>query len=246
VTRTVPNPVECLAQADLLLLGAGLLRPVDAEAFAAVRAGEAKELAVRSRLADRPGGTAALDEVLAAAAATDPGSWSDERSRLFEGASVCPPNETAFIRRDKGAVLADVCGFYRAFGLELAPEAGEKADHAVTELEFAAMLLVLLARARDAGESEAERVTERALHAFARDHLDEWLPAFCERLVESTVLPVYAATARLLAESLETVIERHALPRAVRVAWPGPSADPGTPYECGMVPPCEARAATGT
>jgi TorA maturation chaperone TorD len=238
--------VECLAQADLLLLGARLLRAGAAEEYAGIEPGELEELAVRSGLADRRDGAGALEAVLAAAAATDVESWSDEHSRLFEGASVCPPNETAFIRRDKGAVLADVCGFYRAFGFELAPEAGEKADHAVTELEFTAMLLVLLARARESGDGEARLVTEHALQAFARDHLDEWFPAFTERLAETTVLPLYRDVARLLAGCLDTVVERHDLPRAVPCACPASSTDAGTPYECGMVPPCEVRAATGT
>ncbi|MGQ0721528.1 MAG: TorD/DmsD family molecular chaperone [Candidatus Eiseniibacteriota bacterium] len=244
MTRT--EPLEALAQADLLLLAARLLRATSPDAFATVAAGDVRELATRSRLVDRPEAMRALEETVAAARSTGPELWSDEHSRLFEGSTACPPNETAFVRRDKGAVLADVCGFYRAFGFELSPDVGEKADHAVTELEYTAMLLVMLARAREAGDREAELVTSGGLAAFVRDHLDEWLPAFCEHLAETTTLPVYRGVAGLLGETLETLIERHSLPRAVP-SHPTPClADSGTPYECGMVPPCAAPSSTGT
>jgi TorA-specific chaperone len=244
--RTHTDPVEALAQADLLLLVARLLRAPSPAAFPPVAAGDVKELAARSGLAGRHEGTCALQEALAAARATEPDLWSDERSRLFEGSTACPPNETAFVRRDKGAILADVCGFYQAFGFELAPEAGEKADHIVTELEFTAMLLVMLARAHEAGDGEAESVTRSALAAFVQDHLDEWAPAFLHRLAQVTTLPLFREVARLMGASLETVIERQGLPRAEPCESAPGLDDSGTPYECGMVPPCGPPLPTGT
>jgi TorA maturation chaperone TorD len=237
VNATTNSALETLAQADLLFLAARALRVTSARALALPDAAEAWELAERSGLTARPDGAAALGGLIEAAGAADPASWSDERTRLFEGNLLCPPNETAFLRRDRGAILADVCGFYRAFGFDLAPEAGEKADHIVTELEFTAMLLVLLARARERGNVDAEIVTREALAGFVRDHLDEWVAAFCEKLGETTAFPLYRAAATVLREAFETVIERNGLPRATLVAPAACMGEGGTPYECDAVQP---------
>ena len=233
MSATTTIALETLAQADLLLLAARALRVTSAQGLVLPDAAEARELAERSGLAARPGGAAALGSLFDAASAADAASWSDERTRLFEGNLLCPPNETAFVRRDRGVILADVCGFYRAFGFELAVEAGEKADHVVTELEFTALLLVLLARARERGSAEAEAVTLEALASFVRDHLDEWVPSFCNRLAETTTLPLYRAAAVMLRDALETVIERNGLARAEPVPHPPRAGETGTPYECG-------------
>ena len=55
--------------------------------------------------------------------ATPVDDWIAEHNRLFEGGVTCPPNETAYVRRDKGVILADINGFYRAFGFEPAEDA---------------------------------------------------------------------------------------------------------------------------
>ena len=238
MSGTRPTTTERLAQADLLLwIARGLAPPVDAPpAEWVLDERELAELARGSGLAARAG-TALLQRVAASVRATTVERRRGEHARLFEAGQVCPPNETAYVRRDKGAIIADIAGFYRAFGFTIAPGPGEKNDHVVAELQFAALLLVLAAGAQGRGESGNEQVTARALASVAEDHLDAWLEAFCERLGATTELPVYAGLADLLRRSWELVVESNALPHAAAVADAAIRPDGGTPYECGM---CEA------
>ncbi|MCZ7582039.1 MAG: molecular chaperone TorD family protein [Deltaproteobacteria bacterium] len=101
-----------------------------------------------------------------------------EHNRLFLGNVICPINEAGYIRRDKGAILADAAGFYRAFGFSLPDDAGERVDHLVGELEFLALLRVMSANARIAGHADEARVADEAASDFVADHLGEWLPLF--------------------------------------------------------------------
>ncbi len=93
--------------------------------------------------------------------------------------------------------MADVAGFYRAFGAEAHGPAAERVDHAGCELEFLAFLgakrLALVAEERD-----DEARTCRAIEdLFLRDHLGRWLPAFCRNIAGTTAAPFYAALGRL-------------------------------------------------
>ncbi len=72
-------------------------------------------------------------------------AWRYEWNRLFEGTVICPINETAYVRRDKGMIISDICGFYNAFGFEPDQHSAEKADHLSCELEYVALLLVMMA-----------------------------------------------------------------------------------------------------
>jgi TorA maturation chaperone TorD len=71
--------------------------------------------------------------------------------------------------------LADVSGFYRAFGVE---PIGERPDHLSVELEFMYVLALKEMRARP--EDESFHVTRGAERAFLRDHLAVWVPALAQ------------------------------------------------------------------
>jgi TorA maturation chaperone TorD len=160
-----------------------------------------------------------------------------EHSRLFEGVVACPVNETAYIRRDKGAIIADVCAFYRAFGLERAEHFGEKADHLRCELDFVSTLLMMLARAKADNLLEQSAITLDALSAFMGDHLGEWFYPFCDRLSACAQHPFYGflgLTMRAIWGELwfgAGVSGATASDDPVPVP---PIPDEGTPYECGM------------
>jgi hypothetical protein len=81
--------------------------------------------------------------------------------------------------------LADVAGFYKAFGVEVDPE-GLRVDHLVTELDFMK------------GEGEHAQICHDASRVFLRDHLVRWAPALGERLAEGDSHPVYRAAGRVL------------------------------------------------
>lgn len=111
----------------------------------------------------------------------------------------CPAYETAFSARhvfQQSAHQADIAGFYRAFGVE--PRA-ERPDHLATELEFAYLLALKEAHAREQREAEHVRVTRDATRAFLRDHLARWAPLIAGRVANWMPGTPYAAAARALA-----------------------------------------------
>lgn len=75
--------------------------------------------------------------------------------------------------------MADIAGFYRAFGFEAS---GERPDHVVPELEFLALLLMKEAYARISGDAEGAEVCASARGKFVAQHLGEWLPDFAGRV----------------------------------------------------------------
>lgn len=93
--------------------------------------------------------------------------------------------------------LADISGFYRAFGFEVS---GDRPDHIVPELEFVALLCAKEAYARLAGEEEGARVCGEARRKFLTEHLCEWLPEFSQRISERGPHPAL--------ETLTTIIDR--------------------------------------
>lgn len=78
--------------------------------------------------------------------------------------------------------LADISGFYLAFGLAFAPEGSVRLDHIGCELEFVEFLCLKEAWAVEAGNQEMEEVTRQALRKFTRDHIGRFGMAFAAAL----------------------------------------------------------------
>jgi len=76
--------------------------------------------------------------------------------------------------QQRTALLSDVMGFYRAFGV--APDR-QRPDHLCCELEFLHVLSLKEARARQAGKSEQAEVCADARRKFLAEHLQPWIPA---------------------------------------------------------------------
>jgi TorA maturation chaperone TorD len=132
----------------------------------------------------------------------------------------CPPYETeyhpseAFFRAQQ---LADVAGFYRAFGLETARTAPERPDHLAVELEFMAFLLLKerLARApagHNPAAAEQAGVCAEAGRNFFRDHLAWWVPSFATGLRRKAERGFYAAVSEALAALLPAERARLGVP----------------------------------
>ena len=100
----------------------------------------------------------------------------------------CPMNEIEYgdIKADplfQPHRLADLGAFYRAFGLEVVDDAGERLDHICLELEFMSVLAAKEAFALERNLSGEERAVCRdAQKKFLREHLGRWTPAFTRRL----------------------------------------------------------------
>ena len=99
----------------------------------------------------------------------------------------------------KGNVLADLAGFYLAFGL--ARVDGDMADHVAVELEFYAVLLARQARLAASGDAEGREIVEDARRKFLADHLGRFVPAIAARVAGSEAYgPAFAWAARLVDE----------------------------------------------
>jgi TorA maturation chaperone TorD len=234
---TRADKIALLAQADWLLLiaplftlpSAGLLDKV------AIESAELQELLDKSGIPNAEKLMTTFQAIQQQIQTLPLDTWSEEYNRLFECSAPCPINETGWVRRDKGTILADIAGFYRAFGLELAEAASEKVDYLVGELEFVAMLLVMLAKATEQDNAvEVTPITHNALSSFSSDHLGEWLPSFCERLSQLTVLPLYQQLAQLLQLTWAGIVTVNRLPVSDENIQEVLD-EKGTPYECGMV-----------
>jgi TorA maturation chaperone TorD len=141
--------------------------------------------------------------------------------------SSCPPYEIEYInskldfQRSNG--LADISGFYRAFGLEIAQQHPERADHIVLELEFMAFLAGL-ERAADGGrdrDAERREICRAAQTRFLREHLAWWAPALGKLLVHHSPEGYYGAVGRFLAALVP--VERALLGVQVHEQRPTPS-----------------------
>jgi DMSO reductase family type II enzyme chaperone len=96
--------------------------------------------------------------------------------------------------------MADVAGFYKAFGVE-AESSGERPDHIAAELEFMNLLAVKECIAlQEEGAGEHADVCRNAARAFLRDHLARWAPRLGQRLASAAVDPVYRTAGRLLGD----------------------------------------------
>lgn len=96
--------------------------------------------------------------------------------------------------------LADISGFYGAFGLKLADTNVERHDHISTELEFMSFMILRIANEND---PEKRGVLEDAAKKFLNDHLGRWAPVFGEMLATKGRGGLYAELGALLKEFAE-------------------------------------------
>lgn len=124
----------------------------------------------------------------------------------------CPPYEAEYDQANlfqKTQTLADIAGFYRAFGLETAAALNERADHASVELEFMQFLCFKEARATALGEAPERAEHSRAAQArFLELHLGGWGRGFAQRLRRIACSGPYAELAALLGAFLAAEVKR--------------------------------------
>jgi TorA maturation chaperone TorD len=72
--------------------------------------------------------------------------------------------------------LADIQGFYKAFGLDISEEEKERCDHISVEFEFLQFLLYKHAYALEHDGNEKAVICEEALKKFMKEHVGRWVP----------------------------------------------------------------------
>lgn len=75
--------------------------------------------------------------------------------------------------------LADIAGFYRAFGMAVT---GNRPDHVVAQLEFLALTVLAEAEATEHGDIERAQIAADATRSFVRDHIGGWIDAWAARV----------------------------------------------------------------
>jgi TorA maturation chaperone TorD len=151
------------------------------------------------------------------------GTQAAEYDRVFGLviAKECPPYETEYYPAaetfQRSQQLADIAGFYRAFGIDPSLSLPERPDHIALELEFMAFLITKkrLALAADKSDScgiEQALICDDASRKFFADHLAWWVPAFALGLRHKAAGGLYAAVADVLAAWVPAERERLNIP----------------------------------
>jgi TorA maturation chaperone TorD len=137
-----------------------------------------------------------------AARGADAEATAQEYVFLFDREARCPPYEGAWgdapQMAGKSALLADIAGFYAAFGLEPSAVHPDAEDHIAPECEFMSALCLKEAYALAEGMTEGLEVTGRAQASFLGEHLGRWAETFAGAVKEATPLPYYGVLADLL------------------------------------------------
>ncbi len=129
------------------------------------------------------------------------GEWN----ALFSTSLKAPANETAYELDKAGrkaSELADIEGFYKAFGIEVKPPV--EPDSIVAELEFMSYLLMKKLHLQKAGLKEGVEVVEKAYRSFFKDHIGRWYRIFTDLIKEHTEEEYYKVVASLLRVFLDS------------------------------------------
>ena len=158
----------------------------------------------------------------------------------------CPAYEMEYGRNEiirQASDLADLAGFYRAFGLEIAQDATGRPDHITAECEFMSALCLKEAHAHSQSDQENADICLDAERAFLRDHLARWLPAFVHHVEAADTDGLFAAFARFADAFVKdecSHFDIHAGPPTLELRPPDPVLD--TQISCGSSGCGEGRA----
>jgi TorA maturation chaperone TorD len=99
---------------------------------------------------------------------------------------TCPPCETEYCHWSdptyRAQQMADIAGFYRAFGVEPDLKQSLRCDHVTLEIGFVSFLLRKQLLANSQRRSQEAAICADALEHFLTDHLAWWLPTFAHAL----------------------------------------------------------------
>lgn len=105
--------------------------------------------------------------------------------------------------------LADIAGFYRAFGFNVGGTVRERPDHIAAELEFMYVLALKEAYAAETGVAEHVEICVDAQRKFLQEHLGRWIGPLAESLARSAEQGSYVAAARFAAAFVKADAASH-------------------------------------
>ena len=118
----------------------------------------------------------------------------------------CPPCEMEYERTHVFQLtqqLADLSGFYRAFGAQLVERSGERVDHVAVQMEFMSWLTLKEAYFSQVENDEARKIIVDAQRKFFKDHLGRWAQLFLQKVLRQHPANFY----RLIADSAVSFLE---------------------------------------
>lgn len=194
-----------LAEAARLRLLALALAPPWKERLAEVEA-------LAGALADQPGAPPELSELADAAGSLSLEEVAVARERLFAPDAVSPYESSIELDPFRQArQMADVAGFYGAFGAQAHGPAADRPDHAGTEIEFLAFLALRRLQAGDAGDGDEVARCAEIEASFLSSHAGRWLPPFFRALEASAEDGYHRALGRLGAAVIDGELARREL-----------------------------------
>ncbi len=222
------------------LLGGSLAYPVRAQLDELARLAETAAEAPPARADARE----PLRLFAEAARAAEDAAVAQEYVFLFDRQVRCPPYEGAWgdapQLAGKAALLADVAGFYAAFGLEPGAARPDAEDHLAAECEFMSALCLKEAYALAQGMAEGLEVTRRAQSSFLAEHLGCWAEAFAGAVKDSTPLSYYGTLGDLVATWIGAEIEALGVePRRVSGRFAYDPVQEEEAFTCPMAAPAE-------
>lgn len=104
--------------------------------------------------------------------------------------------------------MADIAGFYRAFGFNLGGQKRERPDHIAVELEFMHILALKEAYALETGIPEHLEICQAAQAKFLQDHLGRWIGLFAQGVAHNAPDSLYVVLAQFAAAFARADAER--------------------------------------
>jgi putative dimethyl sulfoxide reductase chaperone len=86
--------------------------------------------------------------------------------------------------------LADISGFYQAFGFKVGGKLRERPDHILVELEFMYLLCLKEALAHTEGHQARVEICSEAQKRFITDHLGRWVALFSQAVEKNSFQPL--------------------------------------------------------
>lgn len=154
----------------------------------------------------------------------------------------CPTYEMEYGRTEiirQASDLADISGFYHAFGLDFADGANGRPDHITAECEFMGALCAKESHALEHAAADGIGICVDAERLFLKEHLGRWLPAFAHRVLKADHDGLYGVVARFAVDFVEAECDQFEIqlgPTMLELKPADPVADREiscTPTNCG-------------
>lgn len=155
----------------------------------------------------------------------------------------CPPYEMEYGQSEiiqRASELADLGGFYSAFGLELGGDVGDRPDSVCVECEFMSALCAKEAYGLGVDDVDLLFVVRKAQRDFLRDHLGHWLPALARRVQDAKGHDFYDALAQFMSTFITSECRQYDVSVGPELLELRPAdIEAETSIECGDATVCE-------